>query len=410
MAAILGADEYSFDAVALAASGRQPIHASANNTYLASIPAQQSHLRAKFAGMPEGVTVYLRFLAEEVRQILAQLGFRCLEDIIGQTELLRQIATGDSAIDRLDLSLLLAKPASPYSSLRPASGSTLQHSNLLTRPEVDDLNKLLLEQASPALITGEPVQLTLPISHTDRTIGASLAGEIAKRYGDRGLPDNTLNFTFLGSAGHSFGAFLVPGLNLTLIGEANGYVGQGMAGGQIVVRPSLKLHLTAGDPIIMGNTALYGATGGSLFVAGQAGERFAGRNNGAIAVIEGLGDHGCEYMNDGVVVVLGRTGYNFGAAMSGGLAFVLDEGHHLTHRLNPDRVQLVRITKEHDAALLKHLIIRHVRLTGSPRGQAILDNWLERLGLFWKVAPKGTVGSSAIQTAERLPDLSGLVA
>jgi glutamate synthase domain-containing protein 3 len=203
----------------------------------------------------------------------------------------------------------------------------------------------------------------------------------------------------MGSAGQSFGGFNAPGVNLTLIGEANDYVGKGMGGGQIVVRPSLKSQLAAGEHVIMGNTVLYGATGGSLYVAGQAGERFAVRNSGAVAVVEGVGDHGCEYMTGGVVVVLGRTGYNFGAGMSGGWAFVLDEGHHLAQRINSDMVQMVRITNDQDGALLKHLITRHVRLTGSTRGQSILDNWITRLGLFWKVAPKGTIGSTATQLA-----------
>jgi glutamate synthase domain-containing protein 3 len=264
---------------------------------------------------------------------------------------------------------------------------------------VGDLNKLLLVQAKSALETGEPIHLNLPIHNTDRTVGSTLAGEIARRYGDHGLPDGTINVTFHGSAGQSFGAFIIPGLNLTLVGEANDYVGKGMGGGQIVIRPSLKSQLVASDHVIVGNTVLYGATNGSVFVAGRAGERFAVRNSGAVAVVEGVGDHGCEYMTGGVVVILGCSGYNFGAGMSGGLAFVLDEGHHLTQRINSDMVQMVRITNEQDAVLLKHLITRHVRLTGSARGQAILDNWSTRLGLFWKVAPKGTVGSTAKRKA-----------
>ena len=187
------------------------------------------------------------------------------------------------------------------------------------------------------------------------------------------------------------------GVNFTLIGEANDYVGKGMGGGQIVVRPPLKSSLVASANVIMGNTVLYGATGGSLYVAGQAGERFAVRNSGATAVVEGVGDHGCEYMTGGVVVVLGSTGYNFGAGMSGGLAFVLDEGHHLPRRINPDMVHLVRVTSETDVELLRHLITRHVRLTGSVHGQAILDNWSTYLALFWKVAPRGTVGSTGVR-------------
>jgi glutamate synthase domain-containing protein 3 len=260
---------------------------------------------------------------------------------------------------------------------------------------VGELNKVLLSRTQPALETGDPVQLNLPINNTDRTVGATLAGAIARIYGDKGLPDGTINVEFHGSAGQSFGAFSTSGLNLTLIGEANDYVGKGMGGGQIVIRPSLKAQFVAGDHVIVGNTVLYGAIGGSLYVAGQAGERFAVRNSGAVAVVEGVGDHGCEYMTGGVVVILGQTGYNFGAGMSGGLAFVLDEGHYLTERFNPDMVHLVRMTSKQDIDLLRLLITRHVRLTGSGRGQAVLDNWSIRLGQFWKVAPKGTVGATA---------------
>ena len=267
----------------------------------------------------------------------------------------------------------------------------------LSRVTVNDLNASLINQAQAALEMGGPVQLTLPINNTDRTIGATLSGAIAQRYGNQGLPDGTVNITFHGSAGQSFGAFNVSGVSLTLVGEGNDYVGKGMGGGQIVVRPPLKSRLVTSDNIIVGNTVLYGATGGSLFAAGQAGERFGVRNSGATAVVEGIGDHGCEYMTGGVVVVLGRTGYNFGAGMSGGVAFVLDEGHHLTQRINPDMVQMVRVTSQADVELLHLLITRHARLTHSEHAQAILDDWIGRLGLFWKVAPKGTVGATGVR-------------
>jgi glutamate synthase (ferredoxin) len=213
------------------------------------------------------------------------------------------------------------------------------------------------------------------------------------------LPDETISVTFHGSAGQSFGAFNVPGLSLTLIGEANDYVGKGMIGGQLVVRPSLKSGIIAADNTIIGNTVLYGATGGGLFAAGQAGERFGVRNSGATAVVEGVGDHGCEYMTGGVVVILGYTGYNFGAGMSGGVAFVLDEANTLPQRINTDMVQIVRVTNQRDIGLLRMLIMRHTRLTGSERGQAVLDHWTHQLGRFWKVAPKGTVGATAPRTS-----------
>ncbi|MBE7474128.1 MAG: glutamate synthase subunit alpha [Anaerolineae bacterium] len=404
IAAILGADEFSFGTVTLVAEGCLLARACHSNTCPVGVATQDPKLRAKFAGTPEHVMAYLHYVAQEVREILAELGFCRLDEVIGRTELLRQVSTGNAMADTLDLSPLLAKAdrrpetGDRGGQIQPSNLPTFQPSNLPTfQPSITalgDLNQLLLRQAQPALEIGEPVQLNLPIDSTDRAVGATLAGAIAQRCGDRGLPEGTVQVTFLGSAGQSFGAFNAPGVHLTLIGEANDYVGKGMAGGQIVVRPSLKSQLAAADHVIMGNTVLYGAIGGSMYVAGQAGERFAVRNSGAVAVVEGVGDHGCEYMTGGVVVVLGRTGYNFGAGMSGGLAFVLDEGHHLGQRLNPDMVQLVRVTNDQDAALLKLLITRHVRLTGSVRGQAILDNWTTRLALFWKVAPKGTIGAT----------------
>jgi glutamate synthase domain-containing protein 3 len=259
---------------------------------------------------------------------------------------------------------------------------------------VSELNALLLAKAQPAIQSGQPVELTLPIHNTDRTVGATMCGAIAKVYDDKGLPEETIKVTFHGSAGQSFGAFNTPGVSLTLIGEANDYVGKGMRGGQLIIHPPLKSRRMASDNVIIGNTVLYGATGGSLFAAGQAGERFAVRNSGATAVVEGVGDHGCEYMTGGVVVVLGRTGYNFGAGMSGGVAFVLDEANRFTHRVNSDMVQLVRVTNRADIELLRLLIMRHMRLTHSQYAETILENWPISLKNFWKIAPKGTVGST----------------
>lgn len=384
--AILGADEFSFGTVALIAEGCLMARACHSNTCPAGVATQTPKLRAKFMGTPEHVMTYMHYVAQDVRQILAQLGFRSLNEIIGRTELLEQVIQ----INALDLSPLLEKIDT---SSRPPI-ITLKTSPITN---VGDLNHHLLAEAQPALKTGEPINLTLPICNRDRTIGATLSGAIAQYYGDQGLPEGTINITFNGSAGQSFGAFNLSGVNFTLVGEANDYAGKGMRGGQIVVRPSLKSQLVASDNVIVGNTVLYGATGGGFFAAGQAGERFAVRNSGATAVVEGVGDHGCEYMTSGVVVVLGRTGYNFGAGMSGGLAFVLDEGHHLPQRLNPDMVQLVRVTNAEDITLLRYLITRHARLTGSGRGQIILDNWSDQLALFWKVAPKGTVGATGIR-------------
>lgn len=394
IAALLGADEYSFGTSALVAEGCLIARACHSNTCPVGVATQNPKLRAKFVGKPEHVMAYMHYIAQEVREILAKLGFRSLSEIVGRTDLLQQVKTGDPRIDSLDLSPLLAKEKEDA-----PSGFVEKAPEALSLVKVNHLNELLLTQARPAIENSEPVQLNLPISNTDRTIGATLAGAVAKRYGDQGLPDGTINITFNGSAGQSFGAYTVPGMSLTLIGEANDYVGKGQKGGQIVIRPPLKSQLDASDNVIIGNTVLYGATGGSLFACGQAGERFAVRNSGATAVVEGVGDHGCEYMTSGVVVVLGRTGYNFGAGMSGGMAFVLDEANQLTQRINTDMVQLVRVTNSADVDLLRMLIMRHMRLTGSEYAQETLDNWITRLGLFWKVAPQGTVGA----TGRRLP-------
>ncbi|MCB0165362.1 MAG: glutamate synthase subunit alpha [Anaerolineae bacterium] len=389
IAAILGADQYSFGTSALVAEGCLIARACHNNTCPVGVATQNPKLRAKFVGKPEHVMAYMHYIAEDVRRVLAQIGFRSLSEVIGRTELLEQVKTGVAAVDTLDLSPLLAKELEDAPTKFVAKAA---ESHALTK--VNELNQLLLTKGHPAIDRGEPVQLNLPISNTDRTVGATLAGAIAKQYGDKGLPDGTINITFNGSAGQSFGAYTIPGMSLTLIGEANDYVGKNMKGGQIVIRPPLKSQLSAHDNVIIGNTVLYGATGGNLFAAGQAGERFAVRNSGAMAVVEGVGDHGCEYMTSGVVVVLGRTGYNFGAGMSGGMAFVLDEANRFTQRFNPDMIQVVRVTSQADIDLLRLLITRHVRLTGSEYAQAILDDWSVRLGLFWKIGPKGTIGAS----------------
>ena len=407
VAAILGADEFSFGTAVLVAEGCLIARACHNNTCPVGIATQSLKLRAKFAGTPEHVMTYLHYVAHEVQELLAHLGVRSLDEIVGRTELLTQIEFDEPGLNTLDMSPLLAQ-------VEPSAAQETFDYELSSITQVGPLNQALIDKSTRALEHGEAVSFTVPIHNEDRTVGATLSGAIAAKYRDEGLPEGTIQITLNGSAGQSFGAFNVPGLELTLVGEGNDYIGKGMHGGQIVVRPAAKSPLVAADNIIIGNTVLYGATGGNLFVAGQGGERFAVRNSGAHAVVEGIGDHGCEYMTGGVVVVLGNTGYNFGAGMSGGVAFVLDEANTLPQRLNTDMVQLVRVTNRNDVALLRYLISKHVRLTGSVRGQSILDNWASRLGLFWKVAPKGTIGSSATRSTTlasmQLLDLSKHVA
>lgn len=281
----------------------------------------------------------------------------------------------------IDLSRLLADPdptrTRPRRNLQPRNDPLM----------VATLDDWLLEQAAPAVKTRTPLTLEHAIKNTDRTVGARLSGEIAVQYGDEGLPPHTIVVRLHGSAGQSFGAFCISGLHLILFGEANDYVGKGMAGGEIVVRPPPTAGWATNTNFIIGNTVLYGATGGALFAAGRAGERFAVRNSGAVAVVEGVGDHGCEYMTGGTVVVLGATGRNFAAGMTGGLAFVLDLENTLPQRLNEELVRLGRISEEQDDMQVRELVQRHLQATGSEWARLILADWAATLASFWKVTP-----------------------
>ena len=256
------------------------------------------------------------------------------------------------------------------------------------RVEGETLDDWLLTAAQPAVENRTPVVLEHAIHNTDRTVGARLAGEIAGRYGDVGLPLDTVRVTLTGSAGQSFGAFCINGVRLTLIGEANDYVGKGMAGGTLVVRPPLNARWASNENFIAGNTLLYGATGGQLFAAGRVGERFAVRNCGATAVVEGVGAHGCEYMTSGTVLVLGSTGRNFGAGMTGGTAFVYDRENNFSKRMNPQLVRAERIASDEDGTRLRDLVQQHADATASAWARDLLDCWDESRSLFWKVIPK----------------------
>lgn len=282
----------------------------------------------------------------------------------------------------LDLRLLLADPDPTR---------TRPRRNVLARndpSQAETLDDWLLREAVPALDKGIPITLTHSIQNTDRTVGARLSGEIARRHGDVGLAPNSIVVHLHGSAGQSFGAFCIDGLALILAGEANDYVGKGMAGGEIVVRPPPEARWPTNTNFILGNTVLYGATGGMLFAAGRAGERFAVRNSGAVAVVEGVGDHGCEYMTGGAVVVLGPTGRNLCAGMTGGEAFVLDREETLPIRLNGELVRSERISAEKDGARLRALVQRHAAATGSAWAQSLLADWPATLAVFWKIVPR----------------------
>jgi glutamate synthase (ferredoxin) len=337
------------------------------------IATQQPELRAKFAATPEMVQAYLLFVAEEVRRLLASLGLRSLDEAVGRVELLRQRRTGDSAADTLDLSPLLTRAgegASRYTGPGPALRG-------------DRLGILLHAQGRAALEEPALIEPRHLISNGDRAVGARLGGAIAKLCGPA-PPSGRVRVRFEGSAGQSFGAFLTKGVELDLVGEANDYVGKAMSGGRIVVSAPPD---DAGAPCLLGNTALYGATGGSLFCAGSAGERFAVRNSGATAVVEGVGDHACEYMTAGTVVILGEVGLNLGAGMTGGQAYVYGDADALALALNGD---LVLAHEPDDAQLedLRVLLERHVRYTGSQRAAAILERWDEEALRFTRVASR----------------------
>jgi len=376
LAAMLGADEYSFGTAALVAAGCVMARTCQSNTCPVGIASQRADLRAKFPGKPEMVMAYMTFVAQEVREILAQLGYRTLSEIIGRTDLLAQ-----TRIKSLNLAPLLATPDEK---------GILPRRNLLASNDifsVTALNWQVLDAARPALEEGRIVTRRLKIKNTDRSVGATLSGAIAARFGLAGLPKGEVHLIFDGSAGQSFGVFNSAGVHLTVIGEANDYVGKGMSGGEIVLLPPPEVSFKSNENAILGNTALYGATGGRLFAAGQAGERFAVRNSGAIAVVEGVGNHGCEYMTGGVVVILGEVGFNFGAGMSGGVAYVFDPHNHLPGKLNPDMVEILPVEEATDMARLKNFVAAHAEKTGSVHAERLLQKWDSLQPAFKKVAP-----------------------
>jgi glutamate synthase domain-containing protein 3 len=361
------------------------------NTCPAGVATQREDLRAKFKGTPEMVIRFFGHIAQEVRETLAELGFRRLEDVIGRTDLLEQAKSTEGRANTLDLESILT-PADP-SGERPRR--CLQERNQRAEQPLDEQ---LISDARDALDGRGAVCLLHEVHNQNRAVGTRLAGEIARRYGDGGLPAGSIQCHLRGSAGQSFGAFLARGVRLVLTGEANDYVGKGMGGGEIAIRPPVESKLRSHENVIIGNTVLYGATGGSLYAAGRAGERFAVRNSGAKAVVEGVGDHGCEYMTEGVVAILGETGRNFGAGMSNGIAYVLDEDGLFPSRLNPEMVNIARLRQEDDVEMLAALVQRHVQLTGSERGRDILDRWEHFLPLFWKVAPSAAMTEEGPKT------------
>ena len=383
IAALLGAEEFGFATAPLVSLGCIMMRVCHLNTCPVGVATQDPQLRKRFSGDPQFVVNFMQFIAQEVREYMAQLGFRTINEMVGRTDRLGvKPAIEHWKATGLDLSKILYQPEIPDDVGR-----------FCQIPQDHGLDKsldlqVLLEVCKPAIQTGQKVSLTLPIRNVNRVVGAIVGHEITKRHGVAGLPTDTIQLNFKGSAGQSFGAFIPPGLTLTLEGDANDYVGKGLSGGKIIVYPSTGSTFVPEENIIVGNVTLYGATAGEAYFRGMAGERFCVRNSGANAVVEGVGDHGCEYMTGGRVVVLGVAGRNFAAGMSGGIAYVLDETGDFATRCNPAMVNLEKLTAPDEIAEVRQLIVRHGDYTKSTRAWKVLAEWDRYLPQFVKVIPK----------------------
>ena len=374
---LLGADEFGFGTLPLIVLGCVMMRKCSLNTCPTGVATQDPELRKHFLGKADYLVNYFTFLAREVREYLAEMGFRKLSDIIGHTELLvRKPDVPASKASYIDLSRLLFREEGPGC----WAGGPLHE-----LPAVRDQE--IIKAARPAIEWKEEISLEYPIANTDRAVCTMLSGRIAAKYGAEGLPDSTVNIKFKGSAGQSFCAFLAGGVNVRLEGEANDYVGKGLSGGRVAIRPSTRASFKAEDNTIVGNTCLYGATGGEMYVAGRAGQRFAVRNSGAKAVVEGTGDHCCEYMTGGRVVVLGPVGRNFAAGMSGGVAYVFDPAHVFDYYCNLDMVEISLVDDKLDRKELHELIRQHYLYTGSSLARTLLDDWTRYVDDFIKVIP-----------------------
>jgi glutamate synthase (NADPH/NADH) large chain len=407
--ALLGADEFGFSTAPLIAAGCIMMRKCHLNTCPVGVATQDPVLRKKFVGTPEHVINFFFFVAEEVRELMAAMGYRRFDEMIGQMQMLdRAKAVEHWKAKGLDFSKLFHKP-------KPHPGDAISHTESQDHKLDKVLDRRLIERAKDAIENGTQVVIEEAIKNTDRVTGAMLSGVIAERYGEAGLPDDTIVVKLKGTAGQSFGGFLAKGVTLELEGQANDYIGKGLSGGRIVVRPPENTSIVAEESIIVGNTSLYGATDGESYFCGVAGERFAVRNSGAVSVVEGTGDHGCEYMTGGVVVVLGETGRNFGAGMSGGVAYVYDpdgvfEGRcnmamvdletidvsemdddgnyrHILECYANKKIKIVGDLTKFDAARLHHLIQTHATYTGSTRARDLLADWRNALTKFRKVMP-----------------------
>jgi len=382
VACLLGAEEFGFATAPLVASGCIMMRVCHLNTCPVGIATQNPELRKKFEGKPEHVVNYMYFVAQELREIMAQLGFRTVNEMVGQVQKLdRKKAINHYKASGIDLSPILHQVAVP-------KGTKFYN----TEPQKHDVNKSIefeiIEKATPSLFRKEKLKLDFPIHNTDRAVGAIISNEISKTYGAEGLPINTLRINFTGSAGQSFGAFATRGLTLTVNGNTNDYLGKGLSGAKLVIKVPDGATFVPEDNVITGNVSLYGATAGRAYINGKAGERFCVRNSGAKTVVEGIGDHGCEYMTGGIAVILGEVGRNFGAGMSGGIAYVYDVNNTFEKKCNKEAINLLAVEKEEDIKELKELIESHYNYTMSPLAQRILEKWETCLPRFIKVFPE----------------------
>jgi glutamate synthase domain-containing protein 2/glutamate synthase domain-containing protein 3 len=382
MAALLGAEDFAFSTAPLVATGCIMMRVCHLNTCPVGIATQDPELRKRFTGTPEHVVNFFFFVAEEIRQLMAELGFRTFEEMVGRSDkLVAREGIEHWKASGVDLSAILYRP-------RAGEDVAIHHAEEQDHHLHDSMDNELIERCERALDNKEQVRFSTWIENTRRTVGGRLSGEVARRYGEEGLPDGTIRIDFEGVAGQSFGAWLTRGITFDLQGATNDYVGKGLSGGRIAVYPSENVAYDPEKSIVVGNVALYGATAGEAYFRGFAGERFAVRNSGAETVVEGVGEHGCEYMTGGVVVVLGPTGRNFAAGMSGGIAYVLDEEDRFEKLYNPEMVDLEAVDSEESISHLRGLIERHLHWTGSTAAERVLDNWEEMLPKFVKVMPK----------------------
>jgi glutamate synthase domain-containing protein 3 len=390
-ATLLGAEEYNFGTAAMIALGCVYVRQCHLNNCPVGVATLDDKYRAKFKGKPENVVNFFNAVAGEVREIMASLGFRTIQEMIGHVECLRQKHVPDHPkANTLDLSRMLVDVAKgDPTAVRYATRDRNDG------PEDRTLDEVVLQDAKEAITDAKPISLDYKIRNTNRSIGTQVSGEIGYQRGAEGLPAGTVELKLEGSAGQSLGAFLAPGVRLILTGEANDYVGKVMSGGEIIIKPRPGSNFEAHKNSILGNTVMYGATGGNLFANGRAGERFCVRNSGGTAVVEGVGDHGCEYMTGGTVVVLGPTGKNFGAGMTGGVAYILDLNEDFPDKLNKQLVAISRLDQDEDTVALQALVYKHLEVTESTLAKDILADWDSFKAKFWKVFPNVPVAPAA---------------